>query len=941
MTVSVEMLRRSVAHRYAVEEEIGRGGMAMVFRARDLRLEREVAIKVLDADLSATLARQRFHREVSLAAKLQHPNIVPLFDSGEADGLFYYVMPLIEGESLRDRLKKEGQLPLEEALRIADDVADGLGFAHARGIVHRDVKPSNILLSGGRALVADFGIARAMHAAGGSELTSSGILLGTPTYMSPEQASGGSDLDARSDVYALGCVLYEMLAGEPPFDGPTPQVVIARLLAATPPSLALVRPDLPPAVFQTVGKALAKAKVDRFPSTEAFKASLRGGPDSSGVGERSLARSPWVLGALAALMLALLFVVLRPPPTPPLDENRIVVFPFIERGGAVLPAGTGELVALAIGSAFEHAEPLRWIDGWLWVGERARRDPLTLTAQDADSIARSQRARYRLDGFVVARGDSASVILTLYDVAEARQIAQHTEVGHPVQDSLVQLGIRAAMRALPDMVGAGVDVTPLLDRHPSAVALFLLGERAYRQSRFSEALVHYEAALDADTALALAALHGAPAASWLDQLGRARGLLDRGMAGAGLSELQHAFARGLRAYLDGEADTAVVYLRRVVEADPTRPDAWMALGEVHRHLLPRGSTDSLRMQAFEAAVRADPGFAPARFHLAEASLWRGDLSGAEDHAEHLSRTGADLGLVRTMRLMIDCARDGPDPAPWREAARDDPELAIDAAYALTPSVALWPCAETGFQAVWSAPDVPFLPRWAALLALNNLDVARGRAESAVARVDTALATGIGVAAGLLVLDAIAGADTQERAQAVVNGLGTDYANRGAQGLWLMGIWEAMQADTERVRAITTELQERASGSGARTDRLWAEVMGARLDALTGRTEPAVARLAALRPDATRPDIAWSMWDGLGYERLAEARLLLELGDYARAESVAAELDHPAPIMYVALRPESLRLRAQAARLRGDEAGATRYESRVAEFTQRNQGGTRP
>jgi tetratricopeptide (TPR) repeat protein len=940
VSVPIEMLRRSLADRYRVEEEIGHGGMAVVFRARDLRLDREVAVKVLDADVSATLAHQRFHREVSLAAKLQHPNIVPLFDSGEADGLFYYVMPLIEGESLRDRLKTEGQLPLDEALRIADDVADGLSFAHARGIVHRDVKPSNILLSGGRALVADFGIARAMHVAGGSELTSSGILLGTPTYMSPEQASGESELDARSDVYALGCVLYEMLAGEPPFGGPTPQVVIARQVAATAPSLALVRPDLPPAVFQTVGRALAKAKVDRFPSAEAFKAALHG-TSGSRVGAGTLGWSRWALGAVAAILLALVFVVLRPPPAPPLDENRIVVFPFVERGGAVLPAGTGELVALAIGSAFEHAEPLRWIDGWLWVDERARRDPLTLTAQVADSIARSQRARYRLDGFVAARGDSASVILTLYDVAEARQIAQHTEVGRPVQDSLVQLGIRAAMRALPDMVGAGVDVTPLLDRHPSAVALFLLGERAYRQSRFSEALVHYEAALDADSALAPAALNGAPAASWLDQTARARALLDRGMAGAGLSDLQRVFARGLRAYLDGEADTAVAYLRRAVEADPTRPDAWMALGEVHRHLLPRGSTDSLRMQAFEAAVRADPGFAPARFHLAEAALWRGDPRGAEEHAVHLSRTGADVGLVRRMRLMIDCARDGPDPAPWSEAAREDPELAIDAAYALTPSVVLWPCAETGFRAVWAAPDVAFLPRWAALLALNNLEVARGRAESALALVDTALAAGIGVAGGLPVLDAIAGVDTRARAQAVVDGLGTDYANRGAQGLWLMGTWEALRGDTERVRAIATELERRASGSGARTDRLWAEVIGARLDALDGRTEQAVARLAGLRPDATRPDIAWSMWEGLGYERLEEARLLIELGEYARAEAVAAELDHPAPIMYVALRPESLRLRARAARLRGDDAGATRYESRVDEFTQRNRGGTRP
>ena len=246
--------------------------MATVWLARDLRHDRPVALKVLHPELSAGLGPERFLREIRTTARLDHPHILPLLDSGEAGALLWYTMPYVEGESLRDRLRREGQLPVDQALRIAGETADALDCAHEHGIVHRDIKPENILLSRGHARVADFGIARALEAAGG-EITATGLAIGTPAYMSPEQASGGT-LDARSDIFALGCVLYEMLAGEPPYTGPTAQAVIAKRFAGEPTPLRLVRPSVPEAVEQTVRKALAPVPADRFASAAEFARAL-------------------------------------------------------------------------------------------------------------------------------------------------------------------------------------------------------------------------------------------------------------------------------------------------------------------------------------------------------------------------------------------------------------------------------------------------------------------------------------------------------------------------------------------------------------------------------------------------------------------------------------------------------------------------------------------
>ncbi|MGH7470108.1 MAG: protein kinase domain-containing protein [Longimicrobiales bacterium] len=272
--MSIDRLTIALADRYRVEREIGSGGMATVYLAEDLRHNRRVAIKVLRPELAAALGAERFIREIQIAAQLTHPHILPLHDSGEADGLLYYVMPYVDGISLRDRLKREKQLPIDDALGLAHEVADALAHAHARGILHRDIKPQNILIAGQHALVVDFGIARAVDQAGGQQLTQTGFVVGTSGYCSPEQMTGEEELDARTDVYSLGCVLYEMLTGQPPFTGATVPAMLARQLAAPVPSVRSQRDSVPENVDRAVTRALARLRADRFATAEQFAAAL-------------------------------------------------------------------------------------------------------------------------------------------------------------------------------------------------------------------------------------------------------------------------------------------------------------------------------------------------------------------------------------------------------------------------------------------------------------------------------------------------------------------------------------------------------------------------------------------------------------------------------------------------------------------------------------------
>ncbi len=301
MTGPTERLATALADRYRLERELGQGGMATVYLALDLKHHRRVAIKVLRPELAAAIGPERFLREIETTASLRHPHIVPLYDSGDAGGFLYFVMPLVEGESLRDRLDREKQLPVGDALTIAREVADALGYAHSRGVVHRDIKPENILLEGGHAVVADFGIARALSAAGADRLTQTGLSVGTPRYMSPEQAAGDTQLDGRSDIYSLGCVLYEMLGGQPPFTGPTAEAVARQHLIADPAPITILRPTVSAAVAGVLARTLAKNPADRFDPAARLSEALSAADAVTPSGGATTARRPPVRLALVAV----------------------------------------------------------------------------------------------------------------------------------------------------------------------------------------------------------------------------------------------------------------------------------------------------------------------------------------------------------------------------------------------------------------------------------------------------------------------------------------------------------------------------------------------------------------------------------------------------------------------------------------------------------------
>ncbi|HLT09437.1 MAG TPA: protein kinase [Micromonosporaceae bacterium] len=369
MSDSLDRLTAALADRYRLERELGAGGMATVYLAHDLKHERQVAIKVLRPELAAVIGAERFLSEIKTTANLQHPHILPLFDSGIADSFLFYVMPFIEGESLRDRLNREKQLPIGDAIRIATEIAGALDYAHRHNVIHRDIKPENILLHDGRALVADFGIALAASKAGGSRMTETGMSLGTPTYMSPEQAMGEREITARSDVYALGCVLYEMLIGEPPFNGPTAQAIVAKVMTAEPTSLAAQRKSIPPQVEGAVFTALEKLPADRFATAAEFAAALagdgttarrHGGTRVTGPAARPPNRLTALLAGIAILATALaLWGWLRPTVEPETSRQQVTL--WRHSLGSLLSPGVSRIATQAAiapdGSSIVFADP--------------------------------------------------------------------------------------------------------------------------------------------------------------------------------------------------------------------------------------------------------------------------------------------------------------------------------------------------------------------------------------------------------------------------------------------------------------------------------------------------------------------------------------------------------------------------------------------------------
>jgi len=927
-----------VAGRYRIVREIGSGGMALVYLACDEKHDREVALKVLRPEVAGAVGLERFVREISIEATLQHPHILALYDSGEANGLPYYVMPYVTGETLRDRLEREKQLPVEAALRITGEVAQALSYAHGRGVVHRDIKPANILLSEGQALVADFGIARAISVAGGEHLTATGLAIGTPAYMSPEQAGEPDTVDGRSDLYSLACVLFEMLAGEPPFTGRTAQAILARHMQERPPSLTVVRPNCPASVVRAVEKALAKVPADRFatvaefiraletPAVEGWRASAARALPLSFKGRVLLA------GILALAGFGVWWIAQQ---RSALDPNRVTVFPLrdsgAEREEGSTAGGTGENVASYLGFVLEGSDPLRWAEGREGLKPEERSDLNRLTLERMRSISRDRGAAHFIDGSIVRTPDSLAVVLLLYDTRRGELVQRAGRIG-PAGSAEVHLGALAVGELLPSLLEPGrrVDMAPWVDRNPAAIAQFIQGERAYRLTHWTEALAHYQSAVEADSAFAMAAIKGAQAATWLERNDDAEALLRASVRGEGLLPSRLAeFARGLRAYMSGAADSAVGEFRRAIAAKPDWSEAWMSLGEVYTHLLPRAANlDSLAELAFLRARQADSAFSPPLYHLTELALRAGDLPRADRFLAQFAKARPDSTLQVQLTLMRDCVAGGPEYQGWRDRARRHPAEALQAGLSLSPG-ALWgPCAREAFRSVLQADLAAPSDRWNALFGRQSLFIAQGKTDSARALLDSAIASGTPAAALLYVVDAAAGANLDPEAAKVIAMMRGDYDAMGGLRLWYLGIWFAKQRDLGQLAGIATALGHKAGASADPSDRLFADAIGARLALLRGDTAAALGMLRALRPTASRPAISWGLWEPLGGERILAAEILLYRGEFAEAERLAAAFDDH-PITYLLYLPASLQLRIRAAEAQRQTSRAAAYRLRLA------------
>ncbi len=614
-------LAPALADRYEIDRGIGSGGTAIVYLARDLKHGRLVALKVLRPDVGASLGADRFLREIRIAAGLNHPHILAVHDSGEADGLLYYVMPFVEGESLRDRLKREGALPLDDALRIGREVADALAYAHSQGVVHRDIKPGNILLVGGHAVVADFGIAMA---AGGEvdPFTELGLAIGTPAYMSPEQGGGEGPLDGRTDLYSLGCVVYEMLTGKPPFTGQSPQAIMARHATADAPPVRVARPSVPVGVDAAVHRALAKLPADRFATAHQFAEAL-GAPEAHPRPPRRRALATPIATGVALIAIAIIAIaVLR---RRPLDTGSagvgVLVVPaaFHDSAGEGLPS-TRSAQGLLVG-AIDWLPGVQPIDG-LGLADSVRREP----DQPLLASARKQGARYVLTGTIATDGGGRVARVDLYATGSGeRLVRSQAPVSGEGAAAALGRAAMAAARGLAEQERMSLGSRAMLfDATGSAIALgyLLEGQDRFWRAQFDAAANAFRAAIDADSSCALAYHRLSVAHVWRHDYPAALAVAARGLARSPpVAPRWRALLDAQRLYVLSEGDSAIAAFQTIVADDPNNVDAWLGLAESLFHFaMATGHRPTEARPAFERLIALDSAFAPIYDHLTDLAL---------------------------------------------------------------------------------------------------------------------------------------------------------------------------------------------------------------------------------------------------------------------------------------------------------------------------------
>jgi len=663
-------LTAALAGRYAIERELGAGGMATVYLARDLKHDRDVALKVLRPELAAVLGAERFLQEIHISARLDHPHILTLIDSGESDGFVWYVLPYVRGESLREKLTREKQLSLEEAVRIATQVASALDYAHRHGLIHRDIKPENILLHEGEAVVADFGIALAVREAGGPRLTESGLSLGTPQYMSPEQATGGRELDVRSDVYSLAAVVYEMLAGEPPHTGPTAQAVIAKLLTERPTRIRTVRDTVPEGIDTAVAKALAKVPADRFGGAAEFATALavRGPGPGAGWPRRRMVVAASLAGAVALAALAVLWHPWRPPARAALavaDVASVAVLPFENL------TGSPNDLYLSDGMTEEVIGQLAQVPG-LKVISRTSTEALKGAHLTLRQIADTLGVRHILEGSVRHAGNRIRVAVDLIDATTDAHVwasrydrdltdlfGVQDEIARHVADSLVSaVGIRRALSRPPRTV------------HPGAYEAYLIGRSLmYRRTRegLRGAREQFERAMAQDSAYAPAyaglasvyqlwVVYAYSGVDLYEADGRAVAMANRAIVLD--SDLAEGYAARGRAMMGAWAPAQGIAadFKRALELRPNSPDVhqWYA-----GFLARQGRYDEGLAEA-ERAVALDPVAPGVRIAFSQAALAGRRYEVAEREAAGAVALEPSLVAARMYQALGDLLSGKPD-----------------------------------------------------------------------------------------------------------------------------------------------------------------------------------------------------------------------------------------------------------------------------------------
>jgi len=947
---------------YEVRRRLGRGGMATVYLAHDEKHHRDVAIKVLHPELAVAVGTGRFLREIETVARLAHPHILPLYDSGtvaSSSGAVvpWFVMPCMEGESLRDRLERERRLPLEVALRITREVAGALDYAHRHGVVHRDVKPGNILFEAGHAVVSDFGIAGALEAAGGEGIDETGLVLGTPAYMSPEQAEKHGRVDGRADVYALGCVIHEMLAGEPPFGGATAQAVLLRHAADQPAPLRTLRPDVPPGVEEAIGRALRKVPAERFGTAgelaAALDAAARMAPAPAASRIPRVHRGRIALAAAAALVAATAgYLAMRPAEAPATSPALVAVLPFRTSGArpelAWLRDGMVDLLTIKLASddGLRAVESGALLSAWHQAEGSKGGDVAPAVAL---AVARGLGAGSVVDGGVVGTPQHLILTATLRPSGGRRRGAGSASVEGPVE-SLTVLVDRLAARLLGLEAGTEAGrLASLTSTSLPAIRAYLAGRAAFREGRFEDAFDRFREATVLDSTFALAALELVHAASWTAPAG-ADAERARALARAGRARLEP----GDQALVDVWTDPLVDRIehsrrwRAATEAYPDRAEIWYGAGDAYYHYgglaglrdpssaaaeaFRRGwALDSAHVDADSAAARSPILVEPLN-HLVEMAQVAGDVAAVQRlvalglAADSSSARGGYLRWHRALALGDSALR-----AYWADSVRLH-VLTVSSIYRFTASSGI------GMRDYRRAADLMF-PQWEAAshdqgsFHRSMLDLNGGRPGAAARRL-RGLLDAPGVSLGLPIRTALYwGGDTSAAADAArrLVPIAAPAAVRGQalqeqlQSLCALATWRLAHGDERYAETAVRRLRRAAVVGLPRDDSVAVAGYKALCAALLEASRATAlrlpdARVALERADsaALRYNVGESMGANLIVARLAEAQ-----GDFPlalRAVRRRASAYDLLPLWYLS---SFLREEGRLAALAGDTAGAVR------------------